>query len=248
VATRLRDALSGRVSVSTGTASFPLDGDDRESLQRHADHDLYAAKHGRTAEPGPSTRELAWAAALARAVELRTAVPDAHGSSVAGYAAAIAQRMGWSGGELALLRMAAMLHDVGKVTVPDKILQKQGPLTTTEFEQVKLHTSAGAEIVEQVDGLSPVVRWIRHSHEHFDGSGYPHGLTGEEIPAASRILLVAEAFDAMTSRRPYGSPLPPEIAVDELRLGAGVQFDPDCVAALEAHLGSTGEQLLALTG
>jgi diguanylate cyclase (GGDEF)-like protein len=245
VALRLRDAVSQRVSISTGIASFPFDGADRESVLRHADHDLYAAKHGRAPEPGPTTRELAWASALARAVELRTAVADDHGSAVAGHAAGIAQQLGWSGGELALLRMAAMLHDVGKVSVPDSILQKPGPLTIDEFEQVKVHPAAGAEIVEQVDGLSPVVDWIRHSHEHFDGSGYPSGLTGDDIPAASRILLVAEAYDAMTSRRPYGSPLPPEIALAELRAGAGGQFDPRCVAALEAHLAASGESVRA---
>ena len=236
VAQRLRDALSQRVSLSTGIASFPIDAEDRESLHRHADRHLYAAKNGRTLDPGPTTRELAWAAALARAVELRTAVADDHGGAVASHAAAMAQRLGWSGGELALLRMAAMLHDVGKVSVPDRILQKPGPLTIDEYEQVKAHPSAGAEIVEQVEGLSPVVDWIRHSHEHFDGSGYPAGLMGDAIPAASRILLVAEAYDAMTSRRPYGSPLPPELALEELRANAGGQFDPTCVEALEAHL------------
>jgi diguanylate cyclase (GGDEF)-like protein/putative nucleotidyltransferase with HDIG domain len=237
VANRLRDALGERVSVCAGVASFPIDADDRESLHRHADHDLYAEKHGRVPEGGPTTRELAWAAALARAVERRAAVPDEHSSSVAAYAAAIAQRMGWSGGDLSLLRMAAMLHDVGKVSVPDRVLQKPGPLTDAEFDLVKSHSEAGADIVEQVDGLSPVVDWIRHSHEHVDGSGYPAGLAGDDIPAASRILLVAEAYDAMTTRRPYGSPLAPESALEELRINAGAQFDSQCVEALEEHLG-----------
>jgi diguanylate cyclase (GGDEF)-like protein len=245
VAQRLRDAVSQRVALSTGIAAYPDHGSEREAVLRHADHDLYAAKHGRDPDPGPTTRELAWAAALARAVELRTSVPDAHGTAVAAHAAGIARELGWSGGELALLRMAAMLHDVGKVSVPDRILQKPGPLTTTEFELVKAHPDAGADIVEQVEGLSPVVDWIRHSHEHFDGSGYPAGLTGDDIPAASRILLVAEAYDAMTSRRPYGSPLPPDIALEELNAGAGGQFDPACVAALEAHLEASGEAVRA---
>jgi putative nucleotidyltransferase with HDIG domain len=217
-------------------------------LHRHADHDLYAAKHGRAPEPGPTTRELAWAAALARAVELRTAVPDAHASFVAGYAAAIAQELGWSGGELALLRMAAMLHDVGKVSVPDRILQKPGPLTTDEYEAIKSHPSAGADIVEQVDGLSPVVDWIRHSHEHVDGSGYPGGLCGDQIPMASRILLVAEAFDAMTNSRPYGSPLRDKDAIAELWDHAGGQFDPSCVAALEQHVSGAEDGVMLVGG
>jgi diguanylate cyclase (GGDEF)-like protein/putative nucleotidyltransferase with HDIG domain len=246
VAVRLRDALGERVLASTGVASFPIDGSDREALHRRADHDLYAAKHGRAPEPGPSTRELAWAAALARAVELRTAVADQHGTSVAGYAAAIAQRLGWSGGELALLRMAAMLHDVGKVSVPDRILQKQGPLTSDEFDLIRAHPSAGAEIVERVDGLSPVVKWIRHSHEHVDGSGYPDGLCADEIPLASRMLLVAEAFDAMTGKRPYGDPITVERALAELWDNAGGQFDPQCVGALEQHVtgAESGAQLV----
>ena len=236
VAARLRDALGERVSLSTGVASFPVDGGDRETLHRRADHDLYATKHGRVSGAGPTTRELAWASALARAAELRAATRDERSTSVVDHAGAIARRLGWSGGELALLRMAAMLHDVGKVSVPDRVLQKPGPLTVDEFELVKSHPQAGAAIVQQVDGLSPVVGWIRHSHEHVDGSGYPAGLAGADIPLASRILLVAEAYDAMTSRRPYGAPLPPDVAVGELRLNSGSQFDPECVAALEQHL------------
>jgi diguanylate cyclase (GGDEF)-like protein len=245
VAVRLRDELGERVSVSTGVSAFPADAIERGGLHHHADHDLYAAKHGRAPDQGPTTRELAWAAALAHAVELRDAVPDAHSSAVAAYAAGIAQRLGWSGGQLALLRMAAMLHDVGKVSLPDRILQKPGPLTPDEYETIKAHPGAGADIVEQVDGLTPVVHWIRHSHEHVDGSGYPDGLSGDAIPEASRILLVAEAFDAMTSRRPYGSPLPAELALEELRTCAGWQFDPDCVEALEEHLAEAGSPVAA---
>jgi diguanylate cyclase (GGDEF)-like protein/putative nucleotidyltransferase with HDIG domain len=246
VAERLGNALGERVSVSVGVASFPYDGIDRDALHRHADKDLYAAKHGRAPEQrGPTTRELAWAAALSRAVELRTAETVDHGAAVAGYAVAIAERLGWSGGELALLRMAAMLHDVGKVAVADQILAKEGPLTSDEYEAIKAHPLAGAEIVGQVDGESPVVEWIRHAHEHVDGGGYPSGLCGDEIPMASRILLVAEAFDAMTTRRPYGKPMSRDDALAELWDAAGAQFDPSCVAALEHHLGgapaSSGE-------
>ena len=236
VAVRLRDALGERVSVSVGVASYPVDGGDRDSLQRRADHDMYAAKSDRAPDDGPTTQELAWAAALARAVELRTAVPDEHGSAVAAYAAGIAQRLGWSGGDLALLRMAAMLRDVGKVSVPDRVLQKVGPLTAEEFDAIRTHPAAGAEIVGQVDGLSPVVDWIRHSHERVDGSGYPAGLCGDDIPLASRILLVAEAFEAMTTRRTYGEARGHDAALAELWDNAGSQFDPGCVAALEQHL------------
>jgi diguanylate cyclase (GGDEF)-like protein len=221
VASRLRDALAERVSVSTGLASFPNDGSDRESLYRRADNDLYAAKHRR-------------GAAL-----------DESASTVAQFASAIGRRLGWSGSELSLLRMAAMLHDVGKVSVPAQILEKTGPLTVAEYELIKTHSVAGAEIVEQVDGLYPIAGWIRHSHEHFDGSGYPGGLVAEQIPVASRILLVAEAYDAMMSDRPYGAALTADVALDELRRNAGAQFDPDCVTALEQHLAADDELVAA---
>jgi diguanylate cyclase (GGDEF)-like protein/putative nucleotidyltransferase with HDIG domain len=236
VAQRVQDALAVRVGVSTGIASFPADGADRDELHRYADADLYAAKNGRKPDKTPGSRELSWAAALARAVDLRMSVPDEHSTVVAHYAAAIAQRIGWNGAELAMLRMAAMLHDVGKVSVPDRILRKPGPLSLEEYEQIKDHPVAGAEIVAQIDGLQPIVDWIRHSHEHVDGSGYPDGLIGEDIPMASRVLLVADAFDAMTSHRPYGAAMPPDIALEELRANAGKQFDARCVAALDAYL------------
>jgi putative nucleotidyltransferase with HDIG domain len=181
-------------------------------------------------------RDLTFASALASAVNLRMAVPDEHSSAVPVYACAIAERVGFSDEEMAMLRLAAILHDVGKVSVPDRILRKPGPLTVDEFDQVKAHSAVGAEIVAHIDGLSPVAEWIRHSHEHVDGSGYPYGLRDETIPLASRVLLVADAFDAMTSIRPYGQPVSPESALEELRRGAGRQFDPRCVDALADYL------------
>jgi diguanylate cyclase (GGDEF)-like protein len=231
VAGRLRHALAERIQASAGVASFPDDGLDRETLHRHADADLYVAKHGRA-----EARDLSFASALASAVNLRMAVPDEHLSAVPHYALAIGERLGLSSSEAAMLRLAAILHDVGKVSVPDRILRKPGPLTVDEFEHVKGHPAAGAEIVAHIDGLSPVSEWIRHSHEHVDGSGYPDGLRGEAIPLSSRILLVADAFDAMTSTRPYGEPQPPEVALAELQRGAGRQFDARCVDALAQHL------------
>ena len=103
-----------------------------------------------------------------------------------------------------------------------------------------MHPVIGADFVNRVDGLSPIAVWVRHSHEHFDGTGYPDALSGEDIPLASRILLVADAFDAMTSDRPYREALPYEEALDELRRNAGHQFDPRCVAAFEEFLAGSG--------
>jgi diguanylate cyclase (GGDEF)-like protein/putative nucleotidyltransferase with HDIG domain len=240
VATRARKLLSERVPVSTGTACFPLHGSDPDELQRYADRQLYANKHGDAAHFTAGRRELTWAATLARAVDARMATPIEHSTIVARYAAGTAQRLGWSGPDLAHLRIAAMLHDIGKVMLPDSILQKPEALSELEFDEVKRHPEVGAELINRVEGLGDIADWVRHSHEHFDGSGYPSGLTGEQIPLASRILLVADAFDAMTSDRPYRSAQSQEDALQELRRHAGRQFDPRCVDALEEYLTDTG--------
>jgi diguanylate cyclase (GGDEF)-like protein/putative nucleotidyltransferase with HDIG domain len=237
---RIRSVLSERIMVTTGIACFPVDGLDPDELQRHADTHLYEQKHGLAASFAAGRRELSWAATLARAVDARMASPSEHSATVARYAAGIAQRLGWGGADLAYLRVAAMLHDVGKVSLPDQILRKPAPLDDIEYEEVKMHPVIGADFVNRVDGLSPIAVWVRHSHEHFDGTGYPDALSGEDIPLASRILLVADAFDAMTSDRPYREALPYEEALDELRRNAGHQFDPRCVAAFEEFLAGSG--------
>ena len=234
--TRVNGALAGRAPSSLGIACYPADGTDSEELQRHADAELYAAKDGRRVSMAPSRRELSWATALAQAVDTRIAVPDEHSTAVARYAAAIAQEMGWTGTDLALLRMAAMLHDVGKVGIPDSILRKGGPLTEDEFDQMRLAPVTGAELVGRVEGLGAIVPWIYHAHEHTDGSGYPEGLRGDAIPVASRIIAVADAFDAMTSNRPYRAALSREDAVAELERCIGSQFAGECVAALERSI------------
>jgi HD-GYP domain-containing protein (c-di-GMP phosphodiesterase class II) len=125
-----------------------------------------------------------------------------------------------------------MLHDVGKMAVPDEILRKPGPLTAAEFEVIERHSAAGAELVARIEGMEAIVPWIRHSHERFDGTGYPDGLRGEGIPQASRIMLVADAFDAITSSWPYREAGSRKCACEELRSNAGTQFDPLCVRAL----------------
>ena len=235
VAERVEKTLLARVGAATGVASFPSHGVELDELLSHADAELYAAKEGQP-HLAPDRRELSWAAALARAVDLRMATHDDHSSRVAEYAGAIGRELGWDDGDLALLRMAAMLHDVGKVSLPDHILRKTGPLSTEEYEQVKRHPVAGAQLIARVDGLDPIISWIRHSHEHFDGSGYPDRLSADAIPLASRILLVADAFDAMTSDRPYRTAVSPEEALYELERCSGSQFDPECVRALKAYL------------
>jgi diguanylate cyclase (GGDEF)-like protein/putative nucleotidyltransferase with HDIG domain len=240
IATRARKLLSERVAISTGTAAFPAHGIDHDELQRHADRELYANKHGDAAHFTAGRRELTWAATLARAVDARMATPVEHSTIVARYAAGIAERLGWSGADLAHLRIAAMLHDIGKVVLPDRILQKPDTLDACEFEEVKRHPEEGAELINRVEGMGNIAEWVRHSHEHYDGSGYPNGLSGDAIPLASRILLVADAYDAMTSDRPYRSAQTHAQALAEVRRHAGRQFDPICVDALERFLVDTG--------
>ena len=243
IATRARKLLSERVAVSTGVACFPGHGVDHDELQRHADRQLYAAKHGDAKHFAAGSRELTWAATLARAVDARMATPIEHSTIVARYAAGTAQRLGWSGPDLAHLRIAAMLHDIGKVVLPDRILQKPDSLSDVEYEEVKRHPETGAALINRVEGLGQIAEWVRHSHEHFDGSGYPDGLSGDRIPLASRILLVADAFDAMTSDRPYRAAQSQAETLAELRRHAGRQFDPRCVEALDEYLTDTGMQI-----
>ncbi len=234
---RMTEALGRRAPCSVGMATFPMDGTELEELMRLADIRLYASRHGRPDRDGASvTERLSWAATLAHAVDMRMNADHEHSRAVADCAVSIAAALGWEEDMLGMLRIAAMLHDVGKVTVPDQILCKPGPLTPDEYEVIKGHSAAGAELVSRVRGLDMVVPWIRHSHERFDGSGYPDGLRGAAIPEASRIMLVADAFDAITSMRAYREALPVAHACREIKRHAGSQFDPICVDALLACL------------
>jgi diguanylate cyclase (GGDEF)-like protein len=240
VADRLRYALTERAPASIGIAVFPIDGSDAEELHRRADSELYTHKEGRSGRPLNTVerKELSWATTLANAVDTRMAVQHEHSTNVGEFAAAIGRQLARDDDEITLLRMAGILHDVGKVVVPDKILRKDGPLTEEEFEAIKPFPAAGAELVGRIEGMEPILPWIRHSHERLDGSGYPDGLKGEAIPLGARILHVADAYDSMTSKRTYRPAMPLEQALAELRAGGGTQFDPDCVAALEDYLAS----------
>ena len=238
---RMTAALAEGAPASIGVASFPTDGDGADALHQVADLDLYAVKHGRTRRgPAAGPGELSWATALARAVDERMASRHEHSLSVARIAALIGERLGLEEGELQALRLAAILHDVGKIAVPEEILRKLEPLTAAERALVERHPVAGAEMVQRIDGLGAIAPWVRHSHEHVDGSGYPDGLVAQEIPLESRILLVADAFDAMTSERCYSPAMTVDEALAELRRCAGRQFDAGCVELLCAALSGDG--------
>jgi diguanylate cyclase (GGDEF)-like protein/putative nucleotidyltransferase with HDIG domain len=158
-----------------------------------------------------------------------------HSRSVAALTVALARRLGLEGEELDQIRLAALLHDVGKIAVPETVLAKPGPLLDTERELVERHSLIGFELLRGM-GLSPVDTYVLHHHEQWDGSGYPHGLAGAEIPFGSRLILVADAFDALTSDRAYRRGVSVEAAMHELQGQSGRQFDPLIVAALHDHL------------
>jgi diguanylate cyclase (GGDEF)-like protein len=158
-----------------------------------------------------------------------------HSEAVAGIAVALGRRLGLSPEELDHIRLASLLHDVGKIAVPENILNKPGSLSPTERALVERHPVIGYELLRDL-GLAPVDLYVRHHHERWDGQGYPDGLTGAEIPFGSRLILVADAFDALTSNRSYQNAISIEAAMSELKGEAGRQFDPLVVATLHDHL------------
>lgn len=175
---------------------------------------------------------LATTQSLVRAMEARDPYARGHGARVSEYAVAIACRLGLNTGEVEQLRLAGLLHDVGKVVVEDRVLAKRGPLDSVERALVMEHSIAGAGILRRTEALAGLAPLVRSHHEWYGGGGYPDGITGDDIPFGARILAVADAFDAMTSDRPYRTALPVEEALDRLRAGENTQFDPAPVSAL----------------
>jgi putative nucleotidyltransferase with HDIG domain len=178
-------------------------------------------------------QHLATIAALSRSIEAKDGSTGEHTERVAELAIELAKRLGFSGVELDAIEIGALLHDIGKIGVPETILNKPGPLNDEEWKVMKRHPLISEHILAGI-GLSPIVLEIaRSSHERFDGEGYPDGIAGEEIPLPARIVLVADAFDAITSDRPYREGRNVIDALGELHLNAGTQFCPRVVAALE---------------
>jgi putative nucleotidyltransferase with HDIG domain len=168
---------------------------------------------------------------LAQAVELRDQYTGGHTHRVTAYSLLLAQELELSAEELNLIKTGTPLHDIGKIGIDDAILRKPGKLTPAEFEVMKTHTTKGAKILEQVPDLHPVIPIARSHHERWDGQGYPDGLKGDKIPRLATIVAVADAFDAMTSDRPYRQGMAAEVAFAEVEKQKGKQFAPDCAAA-----------------
>jgi diguanylate cyclase (GGDEF)-like protein/putative nucleotidyltransferase with HDIG domain len=237
------------LTISFGIATFPVHGASSEALLRAADQALYAAKRlgsNRTvissAEvPGilavpPAARddgtvELAALLSLAEALDVRDSGSVSHCHRVGRLAELTARELGLAPEAVERVRLAGILHDIGRVGIPDSLVRKSGPLTEEEWKLVRGHPEIGARMVETTD-FKDIRTWILFHHERPDGLGYPAGHPWEEVPLEARILAVADAYEAITSDRPYRSALAVEDAAQLLRNGAGVQFDPMVVDAL----------------
>ncbi len=171
-------------------------------------------------------------AALSRSLDAKDDYTGGHIDRVAAVTVALAKKLGFAGEELEAIEIGALLHDIGKIGIPEQILRKQGPLDASEWDVIKSHPLISDYILSELD-LHPIVRQCaRSSHERIDGTGYPDGLSGAEIPLAARIVFVADAFDALTSDRPYRKARPVIAALSEIQENAGTQFCPEVVAAL----------------
>jgi putative nucleotidyltransferase with HDIG domain len=168
---------------------------------------------------------------LTSAIEARDSYTQGHSARVTALAEEVARRLGWSPEQLATLRIGGPLHDIGKLAVSDEVLRKEGRLEPEELDQIRQHPTIGARILLRMAALREAIPYVLYHHERWDGSGYPSGKAGEEIPLEARVLAVADAFDAMTSDRPYRRALSREEALAEVERCAGTQFDPKIARA-----------------
>ena len=265
VARRIAEAKydHGRtVTASIGVATYPQEGLDRAELVRVADKALYSAKgHGKArvhlyrpdaklprTHPRPHAvperaTGLRRAASAATAIVARDVYLGSHSHNVGELAARVGRRLGLDHEHVELVRVAGTLHDIGKLFVPEEILHKPGPLSPAEREVIERHSEIGHRMLEAL-AIEPIAVWVLHQHERWDGGGYPRGLEGDEIPLPSRILMVVDAYDTLTTDRVYRVKVSRAEALDELDRCAGRQLDPAVVAALREELGETPLELV----
>jgi HD-GYP domain-containing protein (c-di-GMP phosphodiesterase class II) len=175
---------------------------------------------------------------LSAAIDEKDPYTRGHSSRVAKYSVIIGEKLGLSAEDLDRLHISALLHDVGKIGVDDRVLKKPGSLTDEEFELMKQHPVKGANIMRPVAQLKEMLPGIELHHEHLDGRGYPYGLRGEDIPLMARIIAVADTFDAMTTNRPYQTAMDVDFAIKRVRQLSGTKFDPSVAEALESGVQS----------
>ena len=220
------------ISAAFGSAVIPQDTGDATEALRKADEAMYAQKHSGRATAGRQSSDV-----LMRALAERHPDLGEHHDGVAELAEQLAKRLGVDGEELTQLRHAASLHDIGKVAIPDAIITKPTALDDEEWAFMRRHTVIGERILAAAPALGGAAGLVRSSHEAWDGSGYPDGLSGVEIVLGARIIAVCDAFDAMISNRPYAPQRTTEEALAELRRCAGTQFDSAIVSEFEQVLG-----------
>jgi diguanylate cyclase (GGDEF)-like protein len=221
------------VSAASGAALLGDEAWTVSSALRLADERMYAQKAGRRTGAGGQAKDVLLATLSERSPDL-----GRHTTGVAQLSEAVGRNLGLPDEELVAIRQAADLHDIGKLGIPDAILEKPGPLTPEEWTFMHQHTVIGQRIVSVAPALVRAGALIRSSHERFDGAGYPDGLAGEQIPIGARVIAVCDAYDAIVSDRPYRAARSPEEALAELHRCAGEQFDPAVVAAFEAAVGA----------
>jgi diguanylate cyclase (GGDEF)-like protein/putative nucleotidyltransferase with HDIG domain len=255
VAERIRNSFADDVdnkgmpvSCSIGVATWPTDGVMREEIIQSSDAALYFAKQNgknqvrlasevdtsvskiKNGFPNTSISVLNTIYALAATVDAKDHYTYGHSKKVSKYASEIATALGYSKEKITTIHTAGLLHDIGKIGVSDAILGKQSPLTEEDWQPIHAHPDMGAAIIKNVESLKDCLPGIQYHHEQYDGTGYPTGLKGENIPLDARILAVADSYDAMTSQRPYRKESrTKEEALEELIRNAGTQFDPNVV-------------------
>ena len=227
------------IGLSLGVASFPEDSESKDRLLVLADAAMYEAKRlgaidrqePHAVNAGGARMESVFGAldGLVQAIQYRDRYTKTHSDLVAEYAAKLSLQAGLSDEAVRAIRIAGVLHDVGKLIVPDDILKKPGPLTAEEYDVIKRHPLVGEMLIRETPFLEDVIQAVGCHHESYDGSGYPRGLRGDEIPLLGRVMAVADAYSAMSLDRPYRKALSVDEIVAELKGGAGTRFDPHLV-------------------
>ena len=253
------------ITISAGVANLPQHGNTRHTLTLCADAALYHAKQRgknrcfiyeeecqRSYKPQSGhvaplicDDDMGAIEALGATVDARDSHRQGHSMAVMQGAVLLGQKIGLSAEEIANLRVASLLHDIGNVALPSAVLEKEGPLDQDEWKSVENHAMLGSKVLKRVQQMVPIIPGVKHHHERYDGKGYPGGLSGKNIPLLARIIAIADAFDAMTNSRSYHKALTPAEAVEEVKRCAGTQFDPELaeafVAAVQEELASGGE-------
>lgn len=234
------------ITITCGISSFPDISEDSLSFLHNAEQAVYYGKlegkghlviyrHGmedRSQNPdirAAYERVAPTIYALTAAIDAKDNYTFIHSMNVSKYAVILAESLGMNANSIEIIRNAGMLHDIGKISIPEHILKKTSRLTPEEYEIMKTHVENSTKMIRYLPNMDYVIPAVVAHHEHYDGSGYPRGLSGEDIPLMGRILTIADCFDAMTARRPYKQPMPVSYAIGELQKHSGTQFDPELV-------------------